>query len=52
MFQTKQADKNLYTISISGIMLRLAKLQELDDKVQKIRTKSLDRYKDVDKILH
>ena len=32
--------------------LRLAELQELNKKVQKIRAKGLDKYKDIKQVLH
>ena len=32
--------------------LRLAELQKLDKKVQKVKVKSQDRYKEVYKVLH
>ena len=48
----KLADKNLYTASIGGMRLRLAKLQELDEEAQKIRAESLDGYKNIDRVLH
>ena len=52
MFQIKLANKNFYTVNIRKMKLKLAKLQELDKKIQKIRAKSLDRYKDVNRVLH
>ena len=36
-FWTKLANKNLYKASIGGMRLRLAKLQELNEKVQRVR---------------
>ena len=32
--------------------LSLAKLQKSDNKIQKIKAKSLDKYKNVNKLLH
>ena len=57
MFQTELADKSLYTASIGGMRLRLAKLQKSDKKAQKLRAtaelkKGLGEYVDVDRVLH
>ena len=52
MFQTKLADKNAYIININRIKLRPDKLQKSDEKTQKIKVKSLKRYKDIDKVLY
>ena len=54
MFQTELADKNFYKASISGMRLRLLEVQELNDKMQRIKaTKELwDGYKEVDRVLH
>ena len=38
--------------SIVGMRLRLIKLQELDKKFKKIRAKGLDRYEEIDGVLH
>ena len=51
-FWIKLADKNLYKASIGGMKLRLAELQELDEEAQKIRAEGLDRYKNVNGVLH
>ena len=51
-FRTELANKEPYKVNISGMRLRLAKLQELDAEAQKIRAEGLDRYEDVDKVLH
>ena len=51
-FQTELADKKPYKASIGGMRLRLAELQKSDEKARKIKAKGLDRYKDVDGVLH
>ena len=52
MLQTELADEQPYKTSISGMRLRLAELQESDDKARKIRVKGLNGYEDVDGVLH
>ena len=52
MFRTKLANKEPYKASIGGMSLKLAELQESDEKAQKIRVESLDGYKDVNRVLH
>ena len=54
MFWTELADKNSYKASIGAMRLRLAKLQELDNEVWKIRAAKMlqDEYKEVDEVLH
>ena len=52
MFQTKLADKKSYTASIDKIKLKLAKLQKSNKKAKKILTKSLNRYKNINRVLH
>ena len=53
-FQTKLADKNLYTASIGGMKLKLVELQESNKKVQKLRAiKELqESWTDINGILH
>ena len=51
-FQTELANENLYKASIGAMRLRLAKLQESDEKARKIKPKGLEGYKEVDKVLH
>lgn len=50
----KLADKNLYKASIVEIRLKLSKLQELNERISKIRIakKLSNGYKEVDRILH
>ena len=52
MFQIKLANKKSYKTSIGRMNLRLAKLQKLNKTVQKIRAAGLNRYKNVNKVLH
>ena len=52
MFQIKLADKNPYTARIGEMRLRLAKLQELNEKARDFRAKSLDGWKNIAKVLH
>ena len=56
MFQIKLANKKHYKASIGRISFKLPKLQESNGKTQKIRakklTKDLNRYKDVNRVLH
>ena len=56
MFQTKLADKSLYTANIGGMSLRLAELQESNEEAYKIWAeelkKGLDKYVNVDGMLH
>lgn len=49
---TKLADKHLYKISIGRMRLRLLKLQESNVTIWKIKTKGLDWYEEVDRVLH
>ena len=51
-FQTELADKKSYKASIGGMRLRLAEFQESDKETQKIRAEGLDRYKDVNRVVH
>ena len=51
-FQTKLAAKKSYKASIGRIKLRLAKLQESDKEIQKIRVEGLYEYKNVNRMLH
>lgn len=51
-FQTELANKNCYRTSISKIRLRLLKLQELDLKARKLKTKSLNSYKDINDVFY
>ena len=47
------ANEGLYKVSIGGIRLRLAELQESDDEAQKIREERLKNgYEEVDGVLH
>ena len=46
------ANKKLYKTSIIKMRLKLAELQKSEDKAQKIRIKSLDKYKNIDRVLH
>lgn len=48
----KLAKEKFYKASISKIRLKLSELQELDEKVQKIRAKSINGYKKVDRMLY
>ena len=54
MFGTELANKKPYKATISKISLRLAKLQELDEKAQKFRaTKELQKsWTDIGRVLH
>ena len=51
-FQIELANKNFYKASIDGMSLGLSELQESDLEAWKIRAKSLDRYKKVNRVLH
>ena len=51
-FRTELADEEPYKASIGGMRLRLAELQESDDKTRKIRAEGLDGYEDVNGVLH
>ena len=51
--QGKLANEGPYKVSISGIKLRLAELQESNNKAHKIRAKGLkNKDEEVDRILH
>ena len=52
MFQTELANKEPCKTNIDRIRLRLVELQESDKKAQKIRAESLNRYKDVNRVLY
>lgn len=52
MFQIELADINLYTLSKNKIELGPAALQELNIKAQNIKIEGLNRYKNVDQMLH
>ena len=52
MFQTELANEKPYKASISGIRLRLAKLQESNNKAQKTWVEGIDGYKNVNRVLH
>ena len=54
MFQTELANKNSYKANINGMRLRLAELQELDNKAQKLKaTEKLQKScTDMNRVLH
>ena len=52
MFQTKLANKNSYMVSIGKKRLKLAELQESDEETRNFRAKSLERWEDINKVLH
>ena len=54
MFEIKPANKNFCITSISEIRLRLAKLQELDREIQKLRAivELKQGWKNIDKMLY
>ena len=56
MFQTKLANKSIYTANIRRMRLKLAELQESDIETEKIRAKELkkglDKYVNVNKVVH
>ena len=52
-FRAELGDEGPWWVSIGAIRLRLSKLQESDDKAQKIRAEGLkDDYEEVDGVLH
>ena len=50
--QSKLVDKHPYRATIGEMRLRLAELQESDKEARKIRTESLNRYKELDGVLY
>ena len=50
--QSKLANKGFYKVSIGGMRLRLAKLQESDKEARRIRAEGLNRYKKLDGVLY
>ena len=49
---SKLANKSPYKVNISGMRLRLAKLQESDKEAQRIKAEGLNGYKELDGILY
>ena len=54
MFQTKLANKKSYKANIDEMRLKLAKLQKLNKKTQKLKAtvELIEGWKDIDKVLH
>ena len=52
MFQTKLVNKKSYKANIGKMRLKLAKLQKSNNEAQKIKVEDLNKYKDINRVLH